>query len=783
MLLKIFKTAYKNITKNKIHSAINICGLSVGFTAYILINLYVNYENSWDKCHLNYSRIYRVQQIVNKKGEIWTQTPPAVADALTRQIPEIEQTALYRETWGLYLSVNNKQQFYDNNGAYTDTSYFNIFTYHFLKGDPKLSLQIPNSIMLEKTLARKLFGDTDPLGQTIIIGKKFNCTVTAIYDSLPENTSFNPDYFLNWDMFKKLTGWNEYRENWGSSSFRTLVLLKPGIQPLTVNKKIKNLYSTNNQERDFTFFLLPASDFYLNPLHRNDYTVALFTYSLVALFILILVIINFINYTIANTSVRAPEIAIRKINGCSKFNLFTIFLLESFLLVVFSLVIALLLADLSLPVFNRVIGKNLSFQFIGNTRFFAYTIFISAGVGFFSGIYPSLHLASVNTYDLLRGKLFIVSRNTLRKILVTFQLFISLSLIITSIIVAQQLNFMLKKDLGFEKDNLIYSIVFSSNKSGNYEDLRSRLLKNPIIQDACISKNIPFYWSDGKVVNWEGGLPTDKIDLRTNQVNYDYIRVMGMKLISGRDFSRDFPSDSGKSCIINETAVRTFGWKNPIGKSIDNGHWRVIGVVKDFHPYSIHEKIPPFLLELNPGNTYDTWIYTFKIVPGKLQEAEKFLSEEFGRFFPNDPFEFKTLSDTFLNEGTFKTYQTIRNTFFFFTLLTILLTIFGLLGLITFSIQRRIKEIGIRKINGGTVWDIFSLLNKEYLALLAIITPVSIAVNVYFYRFLPFNYRYGLHLGLFLSATGILVGVILLTTGYFTYKAATRNPSEILRYE
>jgi putative ABC transport system permease protein len=436
-----------------------------------------------------------------------------------------------------------------------------------------------------------------------------------------------------------------------------------------------------------------------------------------------------------------------------------------------------------LPAFNLFIDKHLILFFPGCGLFFIKTIAVSLVVGLIAGIYPSLFMASINTNLLLKAQLFHSTRSVLRKCLVTFQFMISLFLIITSIIVAQQLNFMLTKDLGFNKEDILFAHIFSSNKSGSFEDFRTRILEHPEVLDACVSDNIPFNWSDGAVVSWEGGSPGEKVDVRTNKVSYDFIRVFGMKITEGRDFTRSLPTDSGKSCIINETAVKTFGWGNPIGKTIGEGRWRVVGVVKDFHPYSVHEKIPPYLLELNPGNMQTTLFFTFKAAPGKLQEAKKILANELSQVFPNDPFEIKSMANQFSYEGTFKTYKTIRNTFFFFTILTILLTIFGLLGLVSFSTQRRLKEIGIRKINGSTVWNIFLLLNKEFMILIAVAAPFSICSVIYLYRFLPFVYRYGLHPALFIYATLAIILVSLITTSYFTLKAARQNPSETLRYE
>jgi putative ABC transport system permease protein len=783
MFLKTILTAMRNIRKYKLNSIINIGGLTIGFCAFMLIGLFVKYEYSWDKSNVKYQRIYRVQQVIDKKGEIWTQIPANVPSLLEKRYPEVEKAVLYCETWGQFLSTDGREQFFESYGAYTDPAFFDIFTYKFLYGNPQTALNQPASIILSQYLARKFFPKGSALGKSITLDKKFTFTVTGVYDDLPQNCTIKPTYLLSFDAFEKVTGWKNFRSDMGSSSFRAFVLLKPGINSAQLDRKIANINQNNPKFRDARYFLLPMSQFYLKPVNKDDYMVALFGYFLIAVFILLLVSINFINYTIANASVRANEIAVRKVNGSSRFNLVMQFITESFLTVVISVVLAFALADLALPFFNRVVVREISFSFPGSTAFIAWMLIGSAGMGLLASIYPAFYLSSIKSYTLLRGKLFHSTKSLLRKTLVTFQFVISLLLISGSIILIQQLNYMVHKDLGFNKENLLFTLVKSSNKSGSFDDLRNRMLKYPEITDACFSENLPFYWSNGLIVGWEGGLPNDRINIRTNRVNYDFIRVMDMKIIAGRGFSRDFVSDSAKSCIINETAVRTFGWKDPLGKTIDNGRWHVIGIVKDFHPFSVHEKIPPFLLELNRGDMDGAVFYTFRIAPGKMQEAKQILEAEFAKFFPNDPFQFINYSLFFSKDETFKTYGTIRNTFLFFTILNILLTIFGLLGLISFATQRRTKEIGIRKINGGSVGKIYFMLNKEYLLLLLIASFIAIPVNIYMYPFLPFNYRFGLSPWVFVWSILVLVLISVATTGYFTYKAARRNPSETLRYE
>lgn len=785
MFQNIVKIALRNILKHKLYSALNILGLTVGFTAYILISLFLNYEYSWDKGNLNYDRIYRVQVKLKLSGkeENWTQTPNAINDLLKEKFPEFEQVVLLREAWGEYLSSNAVQPFFEGDGFYSDPQLFDIFTYHFTEGSPNLALTDPFSIVLSKKLADKLFPGSNALGKSVLVEKKFNLKVTGVYTDLPKNSHIRPSYIISMPTIKTIKNWPEYRSNWGYSS-RNYVLLKKGVNPRDVDVKIANLI--NNSHKDpvvSQLYLRPMKFLYLMATDRADYLVAIYSYGLVALFILILSCINYINLTTANASMRAKEIAVRKVNGGLKKTLIGQFLGETVVMSVIAVNFALVLANLLLPIFDRIVDKEIDYSYLNNWHFLGYILIVGFIIGIISGIYPAFVLSSFKPVNLLKGSLFKSNKGAApKKILVTFQYAISIFLIIQSIIVYKQLTYMMNLNLGFNKENLLVASIRSSKKDVSFETLRNRLLKHPEIQDAAYSQNIPFHGSNGWAMNWEGNPSDERIDIRYNEVTVDFANTLGMNIVKGRNFSREFPSDKENACLINETACKRFGWINPVGKMV-NGTYRVVGVVKDFHPFSMHELIPPFLIRLKPDDLCDDGVYTFRIQPGQAAQARKIITSELESYFPNDPFEVRDFAEDFRNDGNFKNWIAISNTFLFFTILIIILAIIGIYGLVSFSASRKTKEIGIRKVHGSPLLVIYYNLIKEFLVLLLIAIVISWPASYRMYQIVPGSYKADIRLWEFLAATGLVLLITIITTSYQILKVTLTNPVKALRYE
>ncbi len=790
MFLNIIRVIIRNIHKHKFFTFINISGLTLGFAAFITISLFINYEYSWDTFNEKYNRIYRVNQRVNDKDDVWQQVPPAVSQAI-RKYPEIEQSILVREGWGEYLSGNGKDYFLQNDGYYASSDFFSVFTVVFIYGNANTALEQPNSIALSEKLALKIFGDKNPVGKTITLEKIHPLKVTAVYKDFPKNSHIQPEYITEWSVFETFKKWKDVKSDWYSSAFRCYVLVKPGANIEALNKKVACVYEENKIDKiRLKPYLVHMSKLYLAPSEQNDYMSAIITYCFIAILILLLSAINYINHTTAYSTMRAKEIAVRKVSGSNKVTLVVQFLSESIVSSVVACILALTLVSLILPFFNQMVDRQLDLYFKGAGTYYVVLGCITLAVGLLSGLYPALFMSSVQSVNLLRGEVFNIKgiKGGIRKALVTFQFAASIITIIITLFMNRQINFTMHKDLGFKQENLLFVGFGNARDSVSFEDVKNRPLKYPYITDVALSENIPFLGSDGRLVSWEGCQADEKEDLRYNFVSHSFIKTFGLTIVKGRGFSEDMISDAGKSCIINEAACKRFGWKDPIGKFVEHKltgkRWQVIGVVKDYHLYSVHSKIVPAMLELDPFVQKKNWmVITARVSSNQMSKARTVMQQEIAACFPNNPFEVREFAETYKEDGIFKTYRIIRNTFLLFAVVNICLTIFGLFGLVSFSIQRRTKEIGIRKINGSSVWNIYFMLNKEYSVLILFSTFLAWPFGYYFYSFTPFAYKAAMSPWDFIVPTLVVFFISLLTTGYYTYKAASRNPIEALRYE
>ncbi|KPK80695.1 MAG: hypothetical protein AMS27_16335, partial [Bacteroides sp. SM23_62_1] len=582
---------------------------------------------------------------------------------------------------------------------------------------------------------------------------------------------------------EQVKGWQDPENSWNTLSI--YVLLKNGADDKALNAKTAEILKEYPDNEDVTIYLNPISLLYLQPTDDTYFMLAFFMYGLIAVCILILSSFNYINLTTANASVRAREIAVRKVYGSHKSMLVYYFLSESVVTALVSVILAFLLTVSLLPFFREILNKELVLFYSGNGIFILKIISISLLIGLVSGIYPGVFMASKNTIDLLKGNLYRgkITKIGLRKILVVFQFSVSIFLILLTMIVTLQIRYLLNKDPGFNKEDLLFARFNSTRNDGDFEELRDRILIHPEIISATVSLDIPVISFTREQINWEGSLPDEKIYALVNYVSFDFINNFKMTILQGRDFSRAFPSDIGRACLINETALNRFGWDEPSGKLINNDTWEVVGVVKDFHPFAIHDEIPPCIMVLQADSLYGTRTFTFRILPGRLNQAKGILTEEFEIYFPNDPFEFLFYDNEFQQEVSIKAYETFNKTFFIFSILAIILAVIGLLGFTSFITRRRTREICIRKINGGKSRNIFLMLTRDYIYLLALSILIAWPAIYLSYPLLRANYKRQLHIWEFLASTAIIFIIIILTTFYHTLKASRANPADVLRYE
>jgi len=789
MLSALWKISVRNILKHKGYSSINIIGLALGFSAFILIGLFVQYELSWDKSNVNYDRIYRIQRHYAKTlyamdgNDISPHSRPITAQLLERRFPEFEKITVIRENRGKFLSAVADRQIYDEKGFYADSCFFDVFTFHFLEGTQTGALNEPFSIVLSKTMADKLFPGERAMGETVTLEKKFDFKVTGVYDDLPKNSTIEPSYLVSFASLVKLAGIT--RSDMWAGDCMNFALLKPGVDVTNLEAKIKNVFSGFKGIEYEELQLCPMKKLYLGFNGEDDYVVVLVLYGAIGIFILLMSSFNYINLTTANAATRGREVAVKKASGSNRFTLVVQFLGETVMISLLAVVLAIVLVKAFLPVFAYIAEKDLVLNLSRNWKFIGLTLMISLGVGVLSGIYPALFLSSHKIASLFKGEFFGRGRErfSLKRALVIFQFAISVFLILITLSFSFQIRYLSGKDLGFDKESMLYTRMEVSEGGVTFDQLRDRLMRYPAILDASMSEHIPFISYGGGMTNWEGGNPDEKISCRFNRINYDFIRNMNIQLVAGRDFSRQFPGDMGKGCLINETAARCFGWDNPVGMRLNNNRLTVVGVVKDFVYKDLHNGIEPAVMILAPEEILGNRTFAFRVDPSRLGEAKTILTREFENTFPNDPFEFNYLSVAFDNENSFKIYHSVNRTLLFFTILNVFLAMMGLLGLVWFTVIRRTKEIGVRKINGSSSLNIFCLLSREYFILLFFALLIAFPASWWAYEQIPGANKWHVQPWIFLIGAGVIVIIILMTTSYQTLKAATRNPVEALRYE
>lgn len=769
----------------------NISGLAIGMSACFLILLYVRYELNWNDNNKNLDRIYRVQQkvIFTNDVSIYEQTGYRLASELKNQIPEIENAATLGNVGGEYLSTSDKLTFNEERGYYGDDYIAKILTFEFLQGDPGPALSAPYSVVLSKELAEKYFPGENPFGAFIKASKNKSLKVTGVFKDLPFNNSLRPDYIVSLSTYGEVTDWKDYDklENIGSSIFSTFITLKPNASANVVDKKIYNFsdkYVTNNFKK---LYLKPLSEIHLTSDERNDLEIALYYIGGFAIFVLVLACINFINLATANSYLRKKEIGVRKVVGASRFTLFVQFIGESLIFSFISMIIACMLVEVLLPYFNAIVQRQIEISISRDIRFLLamFSAFLITGI--LSGVYPALYLSSFRPTQVIKGNLFLFkqtkkgsSKSFLRKSLVTFQFCISIALLISTVYVVKQVHFMKSKDLGFEKQNLLVCEVFGQNNKGRFETLRNELINNSNVVDAAVSINAPFHGNWGKEINWEGAAPNDKMSIDYNSIGYDFIDTYKMEMVLGRNFSKQFPSDN-KACIINETAWKMLKWENPLGKKIDDNRYTIIGVVKDFHPYTVHAKIPPFYMTMNAGNLEEGGIFAVRIKPIDKENTVAFIRHRFGLFFPEAIIEL-TDFDNYKDFGT-GVWEVIEKIFIGFGIIAVLIAANGLFGMISFATQRRMKEVGIRKVFGANSLQLYFMMSKEFIFILLFSALIALPSGYLVTHTTPGAYKYQMQVMDYILCIGLMVFTAVAASMYHTTKAVLSNPVETLRYE
>ncbi len=791
MIKHFFINILRNIRQNKVFTLINYANLVIGFAVFILFSALISHELNYDKFNVNYDDIYRVQtrQEDSHPTNFCTYSPAAYRYHLMADLPEIEKVLLMREVSGgansgQFFTLPDGSQLYEKDGYWSENSIFEIFTIVIKEGNKATALTEPNTIVLSETLSEKLFPEGNAVGKQVTIGKRVPLTVTAVYADFPKDSNLRPTYLVSMPTYDVLSGGSEYRDNWTSITFDNYVLLKKGADPKLVDAKIKDAFKNVKDYEKSTPYLHPLSKLHISPNSQPDMIVGLGILSFAALLILILSSVNYINLSLANSTQRSKEIGIKKVIGSSKKLIASQFIAETIFHTLIATIIALCVAYLSFPMLNHILNKNIDFILWGNWQLLGFVGFVSLLVGVLSGLYPSLVISSYNPVKVLKGKIFSNNNNSIsiKKILVATQFSISLFMLIVSLILFNHVNFILNKDLGFDSKNILYTEINISDKTP-FETVKTRMLQHPEIADISFSSTIPFVGNIGGYVTWEGAAQNEKEMISRNYVNYDFIPTYNLKMAYGRNFSKEYPADN-QACIINETALKVFGWTDPIGKRITmyGKSYPVIGVVKDFHPFSVHNPIPTYIMFLKDNVISGSTLLTLRFT-GDEQKARYLATSELENIFPNDPFEFKDFGVAFYLDFAISFWQSMKRMFMFFAVVTLVISTIGLFGLILFTIKRRTKEIGVRKVLGSSVRSIYWQLSSEVIAMLGFAILVGCPSAIYIYNTMPGAYKEPLSIMVFIVSVVLVAIIAVLTISYHVVKIAISNPVEALRYE
>jgi putative ABC transport system permease protein len=780
MILNYLKIALRNMRRHKGYSAINILGLAIGMACCILILLWVQDELSFDKFHKNYHRLYRVEQDIDMGGgkKVWIYSAAAaVGPALKNEYPEIANTAR------LFLFPKRAPVVYNQNIfnevlRFADASIFEIFTFPLIKGNPLLPFKGPNSVVISEKIARKYFGSENPLGKTLEITKD-SFMVTAVMEDIPLNSSLSFDLLLPMEYLKKN---GRDLNDWNSNDFVTYVLLQENTDYQEVNTKISKF---QNRAVDTTskMFLNPLSRIYLYSNRGTGRIQNIYIFLIVAFAILIIACINFMNLTTARYGRRVREVGIRKVVGAGKKEMIWQFFGESFLMVFLALFLGILLVIQFLPLFNNLVAKQITLNITENMQTLTGLVGILLVTGFISGSYPALFLSSFQPVTVLKESIKSVSRGTLfRKILVIFQFSLSIILIISTILIYQQIDFMQNRDLGLDIENVI-CLRAGSETASIYGSLKNEWLKNPNILYVTTSFSKPsgIGMFDGSW-EWEGKQPDTKIKINKTWVGYDFLDTFKIKLLDGRFYSNQFPGDDANSIVINEQLAKLIGSGSPVGKRFWRGNDKrtIIGVIKEFHYLPLHRKIGPMMLHFSPRS----FRYIFvRVKPGDIDKTLGYLEDVFKRVNPGTPFEF-----TFLDEEYDKMYRAeerMGKIFNYFAFLAIFISCLGLFGLASFTTEQRTKEIGIRKVLGSTVSGIVLLLSKEFARWVVVANLVAWPFAYYLMNgwLRGFAYKTGIGIWIFVLSGAIALAVALVTVSYQAIKTAVTNPVKALKYE
>ena len=807
MLRNYIKIALRNLWKSKGFSAINIIGLAIGLATCLLIILFVLDELSYDRYNKKADRIYRVDGDIKFGGNryILAVAPDPMGATLKKDYPQVEQYVRFRDIGGLLLKKGN-ENVQEDKVIYADSTLFDVFTLPLLDGDPQTALQAPNSLVITASTARKYFNTTQAVGRTVLVDNRANYKITGVIKDIPAQSHFNYDFFVSMATLEE-----SRRNNWVSNNFNTYVVLKEGSDPKKleaqfdaliekyVGPAVKQIMSIDmaefrkagNYEK---LFLTPLTSIHLYSdktaeLAPNSSIQYVYIFSAIAFFILLIACVNFMNLSTARSANRAREVGVRKVLGSLKANLVKQFLTESILISCIALVLALVLAFVMLPTFNHLAAKEIKLNLLANPWLLPTLLLMVLITGLLAGSYPAFYLSSFKPIQVIKGKLAAGFKTSwLRSGLVVFQFAISIILIIATMVIYKQLNFIQSHKTGFNREQVL--VLHNTSPLGSKaKTFKEELVKISGVENATMTGYLPTNgWRNDNPVFADPTLDQKKaVSMQTWDVDEQYLSTLGMELVTGRNFSKNFLTDSS-AIIINEAAAKLYGFTEPIGKNLYylrdiNTRYasvlHVIGIVKDFNFSSFKQQVTPLALLWGPnaGNT------AIRISSTNIPHLVKQIENLYNNMAPGEPFNYTFMDEDFNN--LYRTEQRMGVIAISFSALAILIACLGLFGLAAYAAEQRTKEIGIRKVLGATVSNITAMLSKDFLRLVIVAAVIAfpLAWWVMHSWLQDFAYRTNISWWVFIMAGAVAAFIAVFTVSFQTIRAALMNPVKSLRTE
>ena len=785
------KIALRNLWKNKGYTLINVGGLAIGLASCMILLLYVAYEWSFDKHTSEYDRTYVVYNHQKSENQLisFSWTPGVMAEELRTKIPGI--TRVSRSTYPAEHLISYNHQNFKKRAVFTDTAFLKVFDYKVLQGNRDQMLKHPNSVVLTERMAKILFGDENPINKTVKMGGKEELIVEGVIEDVPVTSSIQFDYLASWQLFLKENPWaQESAQNWGNNYCLTVLQLQDNDFYERVNAEIKGVYKRNLNGSENFASIHPLSKWHLYDKFENGKSIGgkidtIRVFLLLAFCILLIACINFMNLSTARSEKRAKEVGVRKAIGAARKSLVGQFMLESILLACFGMVVAFMLMELSLTYFNGILNTNLTINYRDWT-FWSVLIGLTLFTGLVAGSYPAFYLSSFNPVKVLKG--FNLPGNSslsIRKVLVVFQFVFAVCLIICTVVIYQQLNFIKNKPVGYNRDGLVeIPIEGRLQRDGKVKLLREQLLKSGAVTNASVfSRSLSQGGNNTSGVSWPGKNPKEDVLINFRYAYYDFVATLGTKMMMGREFSPKYTDSS--NVIINESAVKVMNLSNPVGTVITWGGnpMTVIGVLKDFVMETPYQTVTPMIVMVNPTADGEG-VLVMRLNPSQsigtsMQQINSLVKE----MNPDFPVEATFLSDSF--EAKFQNEKVLGILANWFGGFSIFISCLGLLGLSLFMAEQRKKEISIRKVLGASMMNILTLLNKDFIKLVAIANLIAFPLSyIVINKWLSaFEFRVGISFIPFAIAIGLSLLIAFLTVSAQSVKVAKSNPIDALKYE